>query len=48
VLSHSSVLARELGLPAVVGIPGIVATLHDGERVRVDGAAGIVERLDGP
>jgi pyruvate,water dikinase len=46
VLSHSAVLARELGLPAVVGIPGIVDTLRDGERVRVDGTAGTLERLD--
>ena len=45
-LSHSAVLARELGLPAVVGIPGVVAALRDGERVRVDGAAGTIERLD--
>jgi pyruvate,water dikinase len=45
-LSHSAVLARELGLPAVVGIPGVVAALRDGERVRVDGLAGTVERLE--
>lgn len=47
-LSHSAVLARELGVPAVVGIPGVVATLRDGERVRVNGVAGTVERLDHP
>ena len=47
-LSHSAVLARELGLPAVVGIPGIVGMLRDGERVRIDGAAGTIERLDLP
>jgi pyruvate,water dikinase len=47
-LSHSAVLARELGLPAVVGIPGVVAALRDGERVRVDGLAGTVERLEAP
>jgi phosphohistidine swiveling domain-containing protein len=46
VLSHSAVLARELGLPAVVGIPGLVSALRDGERVRVDGGAGTLERLD--
>jgi rifampicin phosphotransferase len=44
-LSHSAVLARELGLPAVVGIPGVVELLRDGERVRVDGSAGTIERL---
>jgi pyruvate,water dikinase len=47
-LSHSAVLARELGIPAVVGIPGIVGLLRDGERVRVDGTAGTIERLDVP
>jgi phosphohistidine swiveling domain-containing protein len=45
-LSHSAVLARELGIPAVVGIPGVTTMLRDGERVRVDGAAGTVERLE--
>jgi pyruvate,water dikinase len=48
VLSHSAVLARELGLPAVVGIPGVTGLLRDGERVRVDGLAGTVERLGMP
>ena len=45
-LSHSAVLARELGLPAVVSIPGVVGLLRDGERVRVDGTRGTVERLE--
>nr|WP_298141813.1 phosphoenolpyruvate synthase [uncultured Pseudomonas sp.] len=47
-LSHSAVVARELGIPAIVGIPGITALLRDGERVRMDGAAGTIERLDRP
>jgi rifampicin phosphotransferase len=47
-LSHSAVLARELGIPAVVGIAGIVDTLRDGERVRIDGTTGTVERLEVP
>ena len=44
-LSHSAVLARELGIPAVVGIPGLTDTVADGERVRLDGRTGIVQRL---
>ncbi len=44
-LSHSAVLARELGIPAVVGIPGLTRTVADGERVRLDGRTGIVQRL---
>lgn len=45
-LSHSAVLARELGIPAVVGVPGLMSFIRDGERVRLDGATGMVERLD--
>jgi pyruvate,water dikinase len=47
-LSHSAVLARELGIPAVVGIPGLMATVTDGERVRLDGRTGIVQRIARP
>ena len=45
-LSHSAVVARELGIPAIVGIPGLTQSLRNGERVRMDGAAGTIERLD--
>ncbi len=45
-LSHSAILARELGIPAVVGIPGLIATVRDGERARLDGATGVVRLLD--
>jgi pyruvate,water dikinase len=45
ILSHSAIVAREMGLPTIVGIPGLVATLQNGERVTMDGAAGTVEIL---
>ena len=44
-MSHSAVVARELGIPAVVGVPGLLAVVQDGEPVRLDGAEGTVERL---
>ena len=44
-LSHTAVVARELGIPTVVGIPNLVKILINGERVRMDGARGVVERL---
>ena len=44
-LSHSAVVARELGIPAVVGVPGLLEIVADGELVRLDGASGRVERL---
>jgi rifampicin phosphotransferase len=42
VLSHGAIVAREFGLPAVAGLPGIVQQLQSGQRVRVDGAHGTV------
>lgn len=45
-LSHAAIVARELGVPAVVAARGITRVLRDGERLRVDGDRGIVERLD--
>lgn len=43
-LSHSAVVAREIGLPTIIGIPGLTAALATGDRVRMDGAAGTVEK----
>jgi len=44
-LSHAAIVARELGLPAVVGVPGLTTWLADGEPIELDGAAGVVRRL---
>jgi pyruvate,water dikinase len=44
-LSHAAVVAREFGIPAVVGTSIALSTLVDGEPVEVDGSAGIVRRL---
>jgi len=46
-LSHGAVVAREYGLPAVAGIPGITQLLRDGDAVVVDGLNGIVARESG-
>ena len=45
-LSHAAILAREFGLPAVMGAHGVTTVLRDGEPLRVDGDRGVVERLD--
>ena len=45
-LSHAAVVAREYRLPAVAGIPGLLATVRNGEPLFVDGTEGIVRRLD--
>jgi pyruvate,water dikinase len=47
-LSHACVVAREYGLPAVVNVRTATRALHTGERVRVDGDAGVVVRLSEP
>ncbi|MCG5215288.1 PEP/pyruvate-binding domain-containing protein [Streptosporangium sp. KLBMP 9127] len=44
-LSHASIVARELGIPAVVGTGNATMRLHDGDRIRVDGERGTVELL---
>ncbi len=46
VLSHGSVVARELGVPCVVDVRGAMSTLRDGEIVLVDGSAGEVRRVE--
>jgi len=47
-LSHSAIVARELALPCVVGIAGLMDTLRDGEMVEMDGTAGTIRRLEEP
>ena len=44
-LSHSAVVAREMGLPTIIGIAGLTASLKTGDRVRMDGSTGKVEKL---
>ncbi|WP_433332826.1 PEP/pyruvate-binding domain-containing protein [Spirillospora sp. CA-294931] len=46
-LSHAAIVARELGIPAVVGCGNATMRLRDGDRVRVDGARGTVTPLSG-
>lgn len=46
-LTHVAIVARELGVPTVVQLPGLTATVKTGMRLRVDGSAGTVHVLDG-
>jgi phosphohistidine swiveling domain-containing protein len=46
VISHAAIVARENGLPAVVGIPEVTLLIRDGQRVHVDGLTGVVEVLE--
>jgi pyruvate,water dikinase len=45
VMTHGAVIAREYGLPAVVGVQGATRLIRDGQRIRVHGTDGYVELL---
>ena len=46
-LSHSAIVAREMGVPCVVSLKGVTQWLRTGDVVRLDGGAGTVERIGG-
>ncbi|MCB1136239.1 MAG: hypothetical protein KDK78_08230, partial [Chlamydiia bacterium] len=43
---HSSILIRELGIPAVAKVPHACTSVHNGARVRVDGTSGFVSIIE--
>ncbi len=45
VLSHAAVVAREFGLPAVVGVANATSTIRDGQQLEIDGTSGTVRLL---
>jgi pyruvate,water dikinase len=45
VMTHGAVIAREYGLPAVVGVDGATRRIRDGQRIRVRGTDGYIEIL---
>lgn len=52
VLSHAAIVARELNIPAVLGVPNATTAIHDGVTITIDGAVGTVSspdsQLNGP
>jgi rifampicin phosphotransferase len=44
-MTHGSVIAREYGLPAVVGVENATKLIKDGQRIRVNGTEGFIEIL---
>ena len=40
ILSHSAIVAREMGIPAIVGINNLLSTLKDGDEIEMDGSTG--------
>lgn len=45
-LSHAAIVARELGLPTVIGTGDGTRQINTGDRIRIDGAAGTVDILE--
>lgn len=45
-LSHGAIVAREMGIPCVCNTKTASTTITDGQRIRLDGARGLVETLD--
>ncbi|WII72864.1 phosphoenolpyruvate synthase [Bdellovibrio sp. 22V] len=45
-LSHSAIVAREMGIPAIVSIPGLTKRIKSGMKVRIDAKAGTIKILD--
>jgi pyruvate,water dikinase len=45
-MTHGAVIAREYGLPAVVGVEQATRLIRDGQRIRINGADGYIEILD--
>jgi pyruvate,water dikinase len=44
-MTHGAVIAREYGLPAVVGVEGATTLIRDGQLIRVAGTDGYIEIL---
>lgn len=45
ITSHAAIVSRELKIPAVVGVQGILDAVRDGDRVEVDASKGVVRKL---
>jgi len=45
-MTHGAVIAREYGIPAIVGVENATRLIKDGQRIRVNGTEGYVEILE--
>ncbi|MEO7176978.1 MAG: PEP/pyruvate-binding domain-containing protein [Saprospiraceae bacterium] len=42
-LSHSAIVSREMGIPCIVGVTGLLATLNTGDEIEMDGSTGMIK-----
>ena len=47
-LSHSAIVAREMGLPTIVGVQSLTKKLRTGMKIRMNGETGVIENVEGP
>jgi pyruvate,water dikinase len=45
-LSHTAIVGRELGIPVVVAVQDATQRIKTGERIRVNGSTGTIERIE--
>lgn len=45
-LSHSAIVSREMGIPCIVGITGLMRTLKTGDKVEMNGSTGIITTIE--
>lgn len=45
-LSHAAIVAREMGIPAIVSASGVTTWLADGDLIEIDGATGVVRKIE--
>jgi phosphoenolpyruvate synthase/pyruvate phosphate dikinase len=46
-LSHSAIVSREMGIPCIVGVTGLLKTLKTGDWIEMNGSTGEIKRHDG-
>ena len=46
-MTHGAVVAREYGIPAIVGVDKATQRLQTGQLIRMDGSSGQIEILEG-
>jgi len=44
-LSHAAIVAREYGIPCIVGVQNILKEIKDGDLIKIDGTAGEIKIL---
>lgn len=45
-LSHSAIVSREMGIPCIVGVKGLLNQVKSGDKIRMNGSTGIIEILE--